>query len=375
MNGNKIMSAQMKKSLTYSDAGVDSTGEDAVLGGMLRWLRKTFNIRKDSGAVQLDFGLFANVVDIGRGLGLAISTDGVGTKVLIAQMLGKYDTIGIDCVAMNVNDVLCVGAEPITMVDYIAVQGLDPLFLEEIGKGLYEGAARSNISIPGGEIAQLKEMIRGHSEKSGFDLVGTCVGVVPLDKLIIGQEVEEGDIIVGIESNGVHSNGLTLAREALFTNTDMRVDQYIEELGTSVGEELLKPTHIYVREVLNLINSGVKIKGLAHITSDGFLNLLRFTSNASYIIESLPDVPPIFSLIQKKGGIDYKEMLRVFNMGIGFCIVAPENEVPKIESAVREQGKKPYRIGYAVKETAGEEKSIIVKPYNLIGKGGLFRKI
>src|SRR5690349_14325323 len=201
-------------SLSYAEAGVVAAGKP--LSGLLSWVNRTLAFRPGVGEPLLGIGYYANVLRIGENLGLAISTDGVGTKILVAEMLRKYDTIGIDCIAMNANDVICVGAEPLAMVDYLAVQEARPDVLEQIGRGLSEGARQANITIPGGELAQLKDMIAGIHPNEGIDLMGTCVGTVALDRMILGQEMEPGDVVVGLASSGIHSNGFTLARKALF---------------------------------------------------------------------------------------------------------------------------------------------------------------
>ncbi len=198
--------------ITYRAAGVDAEREELGLQRLIQRVRQTWPRGAGAGSVKLDIGFFANVIDLGGGVGFAISADGVGTKVLIAQMMGRYDTVGIDCVAMNVNDLLCVGARPISMVDYIALQEPNPDLLDELSKGLCEGARLANISIVGGEIAQLREIVKGYREGLGFDLAGTAIGTVSLDKIIVGQHIEAGDAIIGLESKGIHSNGLTLAR-------------------------------------------------------------------------------------------------------------------------------------------------------------------
>ena len=366
---------ELNKKFTYAKAGVDSEKGETVLKHLLKWTIKTKDFRTGLGSVKLESGYFANVLEIGPNLGLAISTDGVGTKILIAQLLNKYDTIGIDCIAMNVNDILCVGAEPISMVDYLAVQdtkpGLKPDLLEEIGKGLYEGAKIAKINIPGGELAQLREMISGVRSNCGFDLAGTCVGLVPLDKIIIGQNVEEGDTILGLRSNGIHSNGLTLARKVLLeTKTGFNLDKYIPDLGRTLGEELLEPTHIYVPEIMEILNSGVKVKALIHITGDGFLNLNRVErKDLGFIIDFLPEPHPIFSLIQRLGRVDDEEMFKVFNMGIGFCIIFAEKEIEKCKDILKKCGVESYKLGYVVKD---EERKVIVEPKKLVGKDNKF---
>jgi phosphoribosylformylglycinamidine cyclo-ligase len=219
-------------------------------------------------------------------MGLAICTDGVGSKSVVADMMKKYDTIGIDCVAMNVNDVICVGARPLSMVDYIAVGVAD--MLGAIAIGLAEGARQAGISISGGEIAQLKNVV------TGFNLVGMAVGLVPLDHIVIGQDLVPGDALIGIGADGMHANGLTLARRALFAQGGLSVDQFVPELGTTLGAELLKPTPIYVREVLDILAEVPRIKALVNITGDGLLNLPRVAAPVGFDLDNLPPAPRIF---------------------------------------------------------------------------------
>src|ERR671920_82981 len=197
----------------YASAGVDTTRADSAVAGLVAVLR-TIDTGRPSRAV-LGSGHYANVLRIDDRTGIALSTDGVGSKIIVAEELGKFDTVGIDCIAMNVNDVICVGAEPIAMLDYIAVEGADPDQLRQIAEGLKEGAEQAGIEIPGGELAQLPELIRGHPSPHGFDLVGACFGTVPLDALVTGRAIRPGDVVIGIPSSGVHSNGYTLARRAL----------------------------------------------------------------------------------------------------------------------------------------------------------------
>ncbi|HTE20497.1 MAG TPA: phosphoribosylformylglycinamidine cyclo-ligase, partial [Armatimonadota bacterium] len=260
-------------SLSYAESGVVAAGKP--LSGLLSWVNRTLSFRQGTGEPVLGIGYYANVLRIADNLGLAISTDSVGTKVLVAELMRKYDTLGIDCVAMNANDVLCVGAEPLAMVDYLAVQEARADVLEQIGQGLYEGARQANITIPGGELAQLREVIAGIRPDEGIDLVGTCVGIVPLDRMILGDAMEVGDVVVGLASSGVHSNGLTLARKALFGTGAFEPETHVEELGRSAGAELLEPTRIYVRPVWQMISEGLPVRGLYHITGEGLLNLNR----------------------------------------------------------------------------------------------------
>lgn len=356
-----------KKPVTYQSAGVDAPREELALQRIIKHFQKTWPQSDGLGSVKLDIGYFANVIDIG-GVGLAITADGVGTKLLIAQLMQDYRTIGIDCVAMNVNDLLCVGAKPISMVDYIAVQEAKPDLLEDIAIGLCEGAKRANISIPGGEIAQLRDVIKGHKEGYGFDLAGTAVGIVPLDRIIVGQNIKEGDLVIGIESSGVHSNGLTLARRAFFEQNTFTVDTVFSSLETSLGKELLKPTHIYVKEALDILE-GIPVKAFVHITSDGFLNLTRVVAEVGYIIDELPEPPQIFSLIQSHGNITDEQMFTVYNMGIGFCVVVSPDDAPRVFDILRSHRRKAYRIGFAISD---KERRCFIKSKSLIGKGKEF---
>lgn len=354
---------------SYEGAGVNTVKEEAALAGLLKWVGKTLAFGSHPSA--LDFGYFANVLDLGNGLGLALSTDGVGTKLLVAQMLDKYDTIGIDCVAMNVNDVLCVGAEPLCMLDYIAVQEADPDLLEQIGKGLHEGARQANISIPGGEIAQVRELITGSREGRGFDLAGACVGLVPMDRILVGHAIQPGDVVIGLRSSGVHSNGLTLAREVFFKRVKYPPDRYVGDLGRTIGEELLEPTRIYVREVLDLLRAGLDIKALVHITSDGFLNLARVQAKVGYVLEWLPEPQPIFPLLQQLGGVTDEEMFCVYNMGTGFCLVVAAAHADRALEMLTRLGLEAFRLGHAVPDP---NRKVHLVTKGLVGEGNRFRR-
>ena len=352
---------------SYQAAGVNTDREEEALKRLVKHILPTWPSH-GIGRVALDIGYFANVLDLG-GIGLAITADGVGTKVMIAQLMNTYNTVGIDCVAMNVNDLLCVGATPISMVDYLAIESLNPDMIEAIAEGLALGAAQANISIAGGETAQLRDLIKGATPELGFDLAGMAIGTVALDKIIIGQQIEDGDVVIGIESNGIHSNGLSLARLVLL-GTDQRVLTEVRpDLGCSLGEELLKPTHIYVREVIEILKQGIPVKALIHITSDGLLNLTRVQSNASYVIDSLPSPPAIFSLIQTAGNVKFAEMFSVYNMGIGFCLVIPEREANRVCSTIKMYGKEAHRIGYAKADRQGK---VDIPDYGLTGTGKKF---
>jgi phosphoribosylformylglycinamidine cyclo-ligase len=348
---------------SYKAAGVDVAAADAGLRHIVERVTATWP-KSGFGAVQLPIGYFANVVDIG-GTGLALCTDGVGSKAIVAQMMQKYDTVGIDCVAMNVNDLLCVGARPVSMVDYIAIERADAAMLDGIAIGLAEGARQAGVSISGGEISQLGEMVRG------FDLVGTAVGTVPLDRIIVGRDLKPDDRVIGIASNGIHSNGFTLARRALFQRGGLAVDHVIAEMGRTLGEELLRPTHIYVPEILEIIERIPAVKALIHITGDGLLNLPRVDAEIGFVLDNLPPPPRIFELIQEHGAVGRAEMFEVFNMGIGFCVIVAEADADAALSILTRHKRNAWVIGRTI---ADPSKSVHLPQYNLIGQGKRFRQ-
>lgn len=302
----------------YARAGVHTGRSARAVAGLLEIL-SAIDPGRPSRSI-LAPGHYASVLALDERIGLALATDGVGTKVVVAEALERFDTVGIDCVAMNANDLVCVGAEPIALLDYIAVEEPDPGRLTAIAEGLRAGAEAAGVEIPGGELAQLPELIRGHPSPRGFDLVGTCAGVVPLDRVITGERVEPGDAVIGLPASGIHSNGVTLARSAL-----PDLDETPPELGgRTVGEELLVPTAIYVRAILALLDApNVEVHGLAHITGDGLLNLTRLRADVGYRIDAPLPRPGIFDLIAARSGAEPSELYEVFNMGCGLCCVVP----------------------------------------------------
>lgn len=343
----------------YAASGVDFDAKEAGLAGLVAWVRKTFE-NNPRAPVSTAVGHYAAVLSL-RGLpvDLAISTDGVGTKVLVAEMANRYETIGIDCVAMNANDLVCVGAEPLAMVDYLAVERADPQTLEAIGRGLAEGARRAEISIPGGELALMPQVIRGIEEGRGCDLVGSCVGLLEKGALVDGSRLAEGDAVVGIDSSGLHSNGFSLARRVVFETLGRRIDDPLEECGRSVADELLEPTAMYVREAKALLAGGVDVKALFHVTGGGLLNLRRSAAAGLGIhVHDMPEPPPVFSLIQEAGGMDAAEMHSVFNMGVGFVVVVPPTGVDAVTAAARAEGKAARVIGRVV---ADPERRVVVE--------------
>lgn len=310
--------------VTYSESGVDIDLEATTVSKLASKLKSTLKYRD----IITDSGHYAALVKL-NDKAIAMSTDGVGSKILIAKMMEKYDTIGIDCIAMVVNDILCVGAEPIALVDYLAVEEPNPEIAEEIADGLVKGAELSKISIIGGETASLPGIIKD------FDLAGTGIGFVDVDKIITGEDITPGNVLIGINSNGIHSNGYSLARKALFEDAGYTIDDKMPNSDSTIGEELLRPTELYVKPIVALFKENYDIKGLAHITGGGFTNLKRLKKGVGYEINQLPEVPEIFKLIYKQN-VDIKEMYKVFNMGIGFVVIAEENEADKIMSTLKE---------------------------------------
>ena len=348
---------------SYSGVGVKAGDEIPGFKALLQNLQPTFGYARNARPV-IDFGYYANVIPITPVVGVAISTDGVGTKLLVAQALDKYDTVGIDCVAMNANDIICVGARPLAMVDYLAIEEADDRMLAELGKGLARGAELAEISIPGGELAQVREMIRGDGSGKGFDLVGTCIGSVSLDSIITGKDIEPGDVLVGVESSGIHSNGYTLARRAFAD-----LGEHIAELGRTAGEELLEPTTIYVRGAMTLLDAGIRPKAMAHITGDGYLNLLRVEAGISFEIDNLPETPTVFRVIQERREVPLAEMYRVFNMGLGFVAIVGPADADRTVSLFNDGGYKASVIGRAID---GENPSIRLTRPRLLGDGASF---
>ncbi len=319
----------------YAKAGVDQGAADSAVAGLVRALG-AIELGRPSLQVPLP-GHYASVIEIGENAGIALSTDGVGTKLLVAEELGRFDTVGIDCVAMNVNDVICVGAEPLAMLDYIAVQQADPAVCEEIGVGLARGAELAGIEIPGGELAQLGDLV------SSVDVSGACFGTVALDAIVDGSAVRPGDAVIGLPSSGIHSNGYTLARSAL---AGIGLDD--GRLGRPLGDVLLEPTEIYVKAIVELLRSEVEVRGLAHITSGGLGNLLRLAAEVGYEIDEPLPVPPIFELIRERGDVCEAEMYDVFNMGCGFCVVVAAADEAAALDLLRADYPGAKRIGHAI---------------------------
>ncbi len=334
----------------YAAAGVDTDQSDRAVGAIVDVLR-TIETGAPSRVVDLP-GHYASVLRVTPDLGIAIATDGVGSKLVLAEQTGRLDTVGIDCIAMNVNDLVCVGAEPIAMVDYLAVEQSDPQATGAIARGLAVGAADAGIEIPGGELAVLPELIRGHPSPHGFDLCGTAIGTVALDAILTGGLVAPGDALIGVPSSGLHSNGYTLARRVLIDDGP-GLDASPQELeGATIADALLEPTVIYVRAALDLLRSGIAVHGLAHITGGGLKNLLRLGTGVGYAIEEPLPVPAICTLVGELGDVPLAELWEVFNMGCGFVATVPAAQADETAAILAARHPGARRIG-TVTDRAG----------------------
>ena len=341
-----------KKSLSYKDSGVNIDVANELVGGYLKIVKSTYNpgvIRNDGGfgglfRLQGAPGLFAKRW---RDPVLVSGTDGVGTKLKIAFMMNKHDTVGIDLVAMSVNDILVQGAEPMFFLDYVGIAKADKKVLLEIVKGVADGCKQSGCALLGGETAELP----GLYAKGEYDLAGFAVGVVERKRIIDGSGVEPGDILIGLPSSGLHSNGYSLARKALLERGKLKLSSKIAELGCTLGEELLRPTRIYVKPVLaafSAYKTKRPIRALAHITGGGLLEnvprVLPKGCDAVFNVDAW-ETPPVFDLIKKCGNVKDEEMYRVFNMGIGMVMVTTPSAVETVLAKLRRAGCKANVVG------------------------------
>jgi phosphoribosylformylglycinamidine cyclo-ligase len=320
-----------KKGMTYAESGVDI---DKEIDGIKALVNQLKFKRKGLGAPAGLQGHFTGLIDFGDRY-LSLCTDSVGSKLLIANEIKKWDTLGIDCYAMNVNDMICIGAEPLAMVDYIAIDDPEPELLRELGKGLNTGAELSNATLIGGETASLPDIV------SSYDLVGCCLGYVKKEDLVDGSSVAAGDVIIGIPSSGLHSNGYTLVRKVIEKSqyeysTPFRqvcqehaIEVDAEFLELTLGEVCLIPTKIYVKPILEVLKD-FKLKGLVNMTGGGLMNLPRLNRSVDYLVETPLPVLPVFKAIQVLGDIEEREMYRTFNMGMGFCVICPEGDCEEV---------------------------------------------
>ncbi|HHY38387.1 MAG TPA: phosphoribosylformylglycinamidine cyclo-ligase [Clostridia bacterium] len=332
------------EAVTYKAAGVDIDEGDAAVRRII-----PHALRTKIPGVLAGVGGFGGLFDLGEFAGdlrhsvLVAGADGVGTKLKIAFMMDKHDTVGIDCVAMNCNDILCSGATPLFFLDYIATGRLDAGVIESIVKGIADGCIEAGCALLGGETAEMP----GFYAPGEYDLAGFAVGAVSRDEIIDGEGIRPGDVILGIASSGLHSNGYSLVRKAFFEMAGMKVDDYVEEFGTSLGEELLKPTRIYVKSILTLVRR-VRVLGLAHITGGGLVENLPRSLPAGTVAVIRPgswEVPPVFAYIERLTGIDRKEAYRTFNWGIGMVAVVRPEDADTARRILSEAGERVWFIG------------------------------
>ncbi|MCK4758167.1 MAG: phosphoribosylformylglycinamidine cyclo-ligase [Thermoplasmata archaeon] len=304
--------------LTYSDAGVDIDKKADAIDALVKSLGYD---REGMGKKIKLPGGYAGLVEFGP-YALALSTDTVGTKLLVANEVHKWDTLGIDNIAMSANDMICLGAEPLSFVDFISIDVPDEEITGQLGVGLEAGAKMANITIIGGEIAVVPELV------NTFDFGGTCLGWIKREEIITGQDIREGDVIIGLESTGIHCNGLTLARKIVEVN-QIPYDEKFEKLGRTIGLELLEPTKIYVREIMRIIKD-FKVHGMANITGGGLRNYIRLKKGVRFNIDEPIKPQPIFDILAQLGEVSDEEMYQTFNMGMGYTIVAPEDQAEGI---------------------------------------------
>jgi phosphoribosylformylglycinamidine cyclo-ligase len=361
---------------SYAEAGVDEEREQAAFARVMRpWLART-KVRSPlvTSITGLASGYFATIMHLPPGPPIALTTDGVGTKIMLAEEARRWEPIGVDCVANNVNDLICVGAVPLALLDYIATDRIDEGVLDEVARGLFLGAELAGIAIPGGEIAQIGEML-AESPTGGptLDLVGTAIGAVPAGRTPLdGSAVSPGDVVLGLRSSGLHSNGYSLARHALFKNGGMSLDDPVPGTGRRLADALLQPTRVYVNAAEALWAAGVTPHGMAHISGGGLLNIARLAANVSYELDALPATPEIFGLIADKGGIDKATMYATLNMGIGFCVVVSEADQGTALDALKGTGEDASRIGVV---TATPGRTVSIPAAGLIGKGDTFEPV
>ena len=286
---------------------------------------------------------------------LVSGTDGVGTKLKLAFLMDKHDTIGIDCVAMCVNDIACAGGEPLFFLDYIACGKSYPEKIADIVKGVAEGCLQSDAALIGGETAEHP----GLMPEEEYDLAGFAVGIVDEKDMITGQDLKAGDVLIGVASSGVHSNGFSLVRK-IFEMTKESLDTYYDELGKTLGEALLTPTRIYVKAMKSMKDAGVKVKACSHITGGGFYeNIPRMLKDDTVAViekNSYP-IPPIFTLMAKKGNVDEQMMYNTYNMGLGLVIAVDPAQADAAIAAIEAAGEKAYRVG----SIEAGEKGVILK--------------
>ena len=375
---------------TYAAAGVDEEREQAAFARVMRpWLART-KVRSPmvTSITGLASGYFATIMHLPPGPPLALTTDGVGTKIMLAREANRWEPIGVDCVANNVNDLICVGAVPLALLDYMATDRIDEGVLDEVARGLFLGAELAGIAIPGGEIAQIGDML-ADSVGGGpmLDLVGTAIGALPplgtrepqaqqepqaWRTAVDGSAVRPGDVVIGLPSSGLHSNGYSLARHALFKKGGMGLSDPVPGTGRRLADALLQPTRVYVTAAEALWSAGITPRGMAHISGGGLLNIARLAADVSYELDALVPVPEIFALIAGKGAIPAATMYATFNMGIGFCVVVSSAEQQAALDALKKAGEDAVRIGWV---TSRPGRTVSIPVAGLIGKGDAFETV
>lgn len=337
--------------IDYKSAGVDVERGYEAVRLMKQYVKTTYNdsVLGDLGS----FGGFYALDDKEDGDCLVAGTDGVGTKLKYAFVLDKHDTVGIDAVAMCVNDIVCQGAKPLLFLDYIALSHLDPVKVSQIVKGVADGCRQAGCALIGGETAEMPGMYA----EDEYDLAGFAVGVAERSAIVDGSGITEGDVLIGLPSSGVHSNGFSLVRKALFEQAGYTVDTTLDELdGKTLGEVLLEPTRIYVKALKPLFQSGV-VKGVAHITGGGFIeNIPRMIPDglATRIELGSWPVPPIFDVIERAGNVEHTEMFNIFNMGVGMVLAVAADRADEAMALLADHDEPAYRIGAVVRKTVDD---------------------
>ncbi|QJA06252.1 phosphoribosylformylglycinamidine cyclo-ligase [Thermosulfurimonas marina] len=327
----------------YAEAGVDIDKANRLVEEVRRLVKSTprLGVLSDIGGFS---GLFALDLAHYREPVLAATTDGVGTKIKVALAAGAHRGIGIDLVAMCVNDLVVCGAKPLFFLDYLAFGRLEEKIYLELLEGITEGCRQADCALLGGETAEMPGMY----PPGEYDCAGFAVGVVDRNRIVDGSEVSVGDVILGLASSGLHANGFSLVRKVVFEELGLSLEDQPAGLERPLGEELLEPTRIYVKTVLNLLNRGIRLKAMAHITGGGFYdNLSRVLPKGvkAVIEKSAWEIPPIFRFLKEAGGLAEEEFYRVFNCGIGFVLIIPEEQVEEVEAVCRGLGEKVYRLG------------------------------
>lgn len=347
----------MDKAKRYREAGVDLEKAN-LLVDIVREKTKKLNQKNVISSIGGYAGLYSFDTSSSKNPVLVASTDGVGTKIKLAILADSHRGIGIDLVAMCVNDIITCGAKPLFFLDYIAMGKFNEKVFTELIEGIVEACEQAGCALLGGETAEMPGM---YGEKE-YDLAGFVVGVVERDRIIDGSEISFGDVLIGIASSGLHSNGFSLVRKILFEEQKLSLDFIPPELGRPLGEILLTPTKIYVQTILTLINRGLRIKGIAHITGGGFFdNIPRILPrNCKVIIEKTAwEWPPIFRYIRDVGNISEKEMYHVFNCGIGMVLIVEKSLVEEVKTFLSALGEQAYILGYVDKRLEGEEQVIL----------------